>query len=338
MKSLRGFTLAEMAVVVLIMGITLSMGLKMVTANLDNSAYSETKSKQERIKLALIGYLRTNGRLPCPNSMAPWDGGEDRPDNTPGTGASPATTCLGNSGRGVVPWQVLGLSREATLDGWGNFFTYRVANNTPGGATGSNWTIRGGTNAFDIGELTTSPITLTITERDESGAPGTPITNGIIVIVSHGKNGLGARTVKGTTNSAPTGGTDEATNATLNSTAFIRRAVSEVQAPTIGAYDDLVAYMTPQDLLQPLISEGTLKTCVAYCPFTFKPSCTSGTFSCTSESGIGVCAYSGREPTCTNGSPDCTSGGTPQCLAPTPPTTPCAATGIPIGKATATCP
>lgn len=64
----QGFTLAEMAIVVLLISIAMTMGLKTVTANLDNAAYSETKSKQERIKIALIGYLRTNGRLPCPDN------------------------------------------------------------------------------------------------------------------------------------------------------------------------------------------------------------------------------------------------------------------------------
>ena len=48
-----GFTLAEMAIVVLIIGIAMTMGLKTVTANLENAAYSETKAKQERLKLAV---------------------------------------------------------------------------------------------------------------------------------------------------------------------------------------------------------------------------------------------------------------------------------------------
>lgn len=57
----------------------------------------------------------------------PWDGAE----NTP---------CLVNAGRGIVPWQALGLSMGDVQDGWSNFFTYRVANRTP--ATSSNWTLR----------------------------------------------------------------------------------------------------------------------------------------------------------------------------------------------------
>lgn len=117
MKTQCGFTLAEMAVVVFIMGIAMSMGLKMTNANLDNSAYSTTKAKQERIKIALIGYLRSNGVLPCP-------------DNSTGisTGVAAGSCSASAQGYGVVPWQTLGLSRDAAQDGWGNLFSYRVAN------------------------------------------------------------------------------------------------------------------------------------------------------------------------------------------------------------------
>ena len=74
-----GFTLVEMAVVVTLMAIVLTMGLRLLSATRDSAAWSETKVKQERIKGALLAYLRTNGRLPCPNSVAPWDGAEDTP-------------------------------------------------------------------------------------------------------------------------------------------------------------------------------------------------------------------------------------------------------------------
>ena len=127
-----GFTLVEMAVVVLLLGIVLTMGLRMLKATQDNAAWSETRLKQDRIKVALIGFFRTNGRLPCPDSaLLP-------------TGAEPAV-CLANAGRGVLPWKVLGLSVGDVQDGWSNFFTYRVANATP--ATSKNWTVKAGATA-----------------------------------------------------------------------------------------------------------------------------------------------------------------------------------------------
>jgi len=270
--STAGFTLAEMAIVLFLMGIAMTMGLKMVTANLDNGAYSETKSKQERIKIALIGFLRTNGRLPCP-------------DNAGGvaTGVA-AAVCVGAAlGYGVIPWQTLGLPRDAALDGWGNYFTYRVANinlpafTPPVGAPplhvnpNQNWTINVGAGAFDIRSLNstiTAPgyQTLLIQNRDPAPGPNVESRNAILVILSHGKNGLGAKTTK--VGPRIVGATlDELTNATPGTVTFSRRAYSESPAVVNGGiYDDVVAYMTPQDLLQPLINEKTLAgTCQAYC-------------------------------------------------------------------------
>jgi hypothetical protein len=50
---------------------------------------------------------------------------------------------------------------------------------------------------------------------------------------------------------------------------FINRAVNFADYDATnnpgGPYDDVVSYITPQDLLQPLISEKTLFACSAYC-------------------------------------------------------------------------
>ena len=265
----RGFTLAEIAIGVLIMGIMLSMGLKTAVSNLENAAYSETRSKQEQIKLALIGFLRTNGRLPCP-------------DNTAGIATGNESACVGAAtGYGVVPWRALGISRDGVLDGWGNFFSYRVSNVNataqPAGVpplhvyANQNWTIHAAA-GFDIRSyVSTTAVqagfqSILIQNREPGPGLSTESRNAVVVLISHGKNGLGAKTIKAAGRIAGAAN-DELTNATLGSTTFVRRAYSD-NAPVAsgGAYDDVVAYMTPQDLLQPLISERTLLgTCAAYC-------------------------------------------------------------------------
>lgn len=242
-SALAGFSLIEMAVVLVLVTIVTSLGLGLLRANQENAAWTETKMKQERIKVALISFLRTNGRLPCPNSVAPWDGAEDTP-------------CLVNAGRGIVPWQALGLSIGDVQDGWANFFTYRVANRTP--VTSSNWTITSGVGPFSIVELTAPLPALVLQQRDSAGVLGAALApNPVAMIVSHGKNGAGARTIGGTLNAAPTG-TDEVANSTTASTSFVTRTPSDV-AGTNGVFDDLVAYLTPTDLLQPLVDDKTLK-------------------------------------------------------------------------------
>lgn len=273
------------------------------------TAESDTITKQEQIKTALTGYLRTHGYLPCPNSRNPWDGAEDRPNPTAGAGADPATTCLNNNGRGVIPWQALGLARDAVRDGWGNFFTYRVVNlnnNTPIPFTpppnpipplyqkrNRNWTIKGGTGAFDIDSLsdaTKSPGYQSL--RIESGGGTVESRTAVAVILSHGKNGLGARTITGTQNTLPPAGTDERTNSTTGTTTFIHRPVTNDPLATGGLYDDFITYMNPQDLLQPLVNEKTIWKCKSYCPAGTCPA--GGTCTPTSIIPIGA-----PNPTCT---------------------------------------
>ena len=252
----KGFSLVEMAVVLAIMAISLGLGLSLLRANQDRTAWNETKARQDRLKVALVSYLRVNGRLPCPNSVAPWDGVEDRPNANPGT---PATTCTVNNGRGIVPWQTLGIGQSEAMDGWGNYFSYRVSNRTP--ATSSNWTINSGTGPFSIAELTVPLTALTLQRRDDLGVLGAALTpNPVVMIVSHGKNGLGARTIGGTLNTAPAGGTDELTNATAASTSFVDRQPTDVAGATGGMFDDQIAYLTPNDLLQALVDDKTLKS------------------------------------------------------------------------------
>jgi prepilin-type N-terminal cleavage/methylation domain-containing protein len=268
-----GFTLAEIAVVLAIIGIALTMGLKMLTATFENSAYSETRAKQERIKLALVSFMRSNGRLPCPDTATPATGNEVPPPAIPP--AAPASCNLtAAAGYGVVPWVTLQIPRDAVLDGWGNFFSYRVANSFA--PVIKNWTSKTVGTPFDINELRTSSTALIIQERDTPASALNQITNqAVVVLLSHGKNGLGALTTRGAARVPPPTvaiALDENTNGAVGARTFVRRALND-SAQTLpaganpgGPFDDVVAYMTPQDLLQPLVTERTIYgKCSAYC-------------------------------------------------------------------------
>ncbi len=256
-----GFTLVEMAVVVLLLGIVLTMGLRTLQATQENAAWSQTRLKQERIKVALIGFFRTNGRLPCPDSALPP------------TGAEPAV-CLANAGWGVLPWQVLGLSVTDAQDGWANFFTYRVANATP--VTSKNWTLKTGVTAFSLRELTAPLATFTFRERSDTGVLGAALLpNPVVVLISHGKNGAGARTLRGAALLPAPVGADELANAQAASTSFVMRTPTTVTTAPGGAFDDVVTYMTPNQLFQPMLDDKTLiGVCSAYCASP-GPACTA---------------------------------------------------------------
>ena len=316
-KKSEGFTLVELSVVMILIGIVMTMGMKMLNATLDNAAFSETKIKQERIKTALISYLRTNGKLPCP-------------DNTAGVATGlESTPCAANQSDsfGVIPWQTLGIPRDAALDGWGNFFTYKVVN---GIGAAKNWTSKTAVNSFSVTELRNPTVGMTIKELNAAGAALVDVTTtGAVTIVSHGKNGFGAKTSKAATR-IPTvdAGDGEKSNAESTGTTFVVRAVTADPAAFNGAYDDLVAFMSPQDLLQPLLNEGTLKACPAYCASIASSVCSVPPGTCTCPNGVGVV---GTSVTCSAG------GGT--CGVCTLPTPPCLTViQIPVGLSPVTCP
>ena len=64
----NGFTLLEMAIVLMIVGLLLGGMLVPLTAQMDQRNFTETRKSLDDIQQALIGYAIINGRLPCPAS------------------------------------------------------------------------------------------------------------------------------------------------------------------------------------------------------------------------------------------------------------------------------
>lgn len=235
-----------MAIVVLLVGIMLTFGVGLVQSQMENSAITVTKKRQEAIRDALIGYLGKYHRLPCPDSaITPppspnigFDGIEDRAGATAGPPLvpNPATLCVATFG--TLPFATLGMSREMALDGWNNFFTYQVSN------TPYDWTRSASFNSGNQGGIT-------INDRPNIAIAQYP-TPAAVVLISYGQNGAGAFTIKGTRNVMPVAASnlDEEEN-TSNNSIFVRRELSSSTTAPGGAYDDLVAAFFPADLVAP---------------------------------------------------------------------------------------
>ena len=247
MKKLRGYSLIELAIVLFVVTILISAGLSALNVQVTNSAISTTTKKQALLKDALAGYLVRNKRLPCPDTdFGAPDGMENR--TTPGDATTPCSSRFG-----ILPYIDLGLARTDALDAWENFFSYAVSTTNSIGPPPirNDWTRSANFATGNGGDFTVNDRSTTTYGVIQIA------TNVVAVIISYGKNGSGARTIKGTQNANPALGTDEATN-TLAGTIYYKRPISNVPLGTSGDFDDLVVYLTADDLLAQAVRDGSM--------------------------------------------------------------------------------
>lgn len=211
----RGFTLAQMAMVVLLAGILMTMGVMTLRVLQENQGVSVTKKRLETIGEALRGYYDRYHRLPCPDRIDSLDGLED-------CGEDPSQEV------GVLPVYTLQLPRQLAWDGWQHYFTYRVDRKDNG------WTSTDGFPSPRHGDIQ-------VQIRDVHGRllEPSPVQDGVAVVVSHGRNGFGAYTAKGT-QIVVSRGADERQNAEVidNNSLFVDRMPSDADSGPGGAFDD----------------------------------------------------------------------------------------------------
>ena len=229
-----GFSLLEMTVVLVIIGLMLGGLLLPLSAQIDQRNTTETQKNMGDIKEALMGYAMSNGFFPCPAKSA-IDGTEDR------TGS----TCTGGKRVGHLPWGELGVAK---LDGWGHLYRYSV------------------TLAYaDSGsKIILSPATskdITIETRDAAGnIQNLSTANGIpVAIVSTGKNGIWGYADDGNrVSDISTTNLDEDTNGNCNGTIFLSRTPTPNTAASGGELDDIVAWISPNIYLNRMVAAGQL--------------------------------------------------------------------------------
>lgn len=236
-RRLRGFSLVELAIVLVLLTVLLGLGLGALNARQQSSASALTKQRQAVLRDALIAYLGGNRKLPCADDASV--NGINGDENCPAT-------------FGVVPWRTLGLGRESAEDGWGNLMSYAVfaqAGTCPG--TRQDWK-----DAACFGEGKSGGITL----NDGTAAAPVPLASGVIaVIVSHGPNGLGAWTIGGSRNAAPVG-CEEAHNSQTTACTLTADTYFRGERPEV---DDVVAYIPAAEALAILARQGSLKSAAA---------------------------------------------------------------------------
>lgn len=149
-NSESGFTLLEMAIVIIIGGILLSFLGTALLAYLKQNRIETTEFRIAKIQEALTQYLSVNGHYPCvaDRTLGADDAQFGRMVSATCDGAgsfSGTTLATGRAGIrvriGAVPTRTLNLPDEMIADAWGRKFTYAV---TGPQATNLNYTADGG--------------------------------------------------------------------------------------------------------------------------------------------------------------------------------------------------
>lgn len=241
----RGFTLIEMAMVMMIVGLLLAGLVPTLSAQMELRRINETRKQLEEIKEALVGFVIINGRLPCPA-----DGLIPTGQLNAGKEAKTGTVCANitnNMANGVIPWAILGVNET---DAWGRRFTYRIAsdfaddfnNPTYGNPCVPNPAPTQASFALcSTGNLVVA-ASFTYTTGITNEAPA--------VTVSHGENGLGAYTPNGVKIPITGASSDEAANADNNNDFVYHEATSD--------FDDQVIWLSTNILFNRMVAAGKL--------------------------------------------------------------------------------
>jgi prepilin-type N-terminal cleavage/methylation domain-containing protein len=148
----QGFTLIEMTMVLLIIGLLIGSFIIPLGAQMDINNLKLTDQRLAQIKEALLGYAARNRRLPCPDTDN--DGKED------------SASC---GQEGNLPWADLGIDSK---DAWGSYFRYRAD---------STQTIAGAYN-------TSIPVANNALKVKNKADTITFIENAVAIVFSNGKD------------------------------------------------------------------------------------------------------------------------------------------------------
>jgi prepilin-type N-terminal cleavage/methylation domain-containing protein len=243
-KHQQGFTLIEMSIVLLIMGLILSGLLVALSQNQEGNRRTNAQTEVKRIEEALYGFAQTYGRLPCPA----------RHDSAGAEAADASDVCTSN--HGFVPIATLGLSGSTNPDGlltdpWGNPYRYSVAQLMAGGNRAFT-TTTGLSAVFADPTLIPDPTMLTVCS-DISDCAGTALANQIVpaVILSMGANWATFSSDDEIANGGPVGSV-LGTYRVSNNNNFVSTTYRG------ETYDDIILWLSPSVLFSRMISAGAL--------------------------------------------------------------------------------
>ncbi len=246
-----GFSLVELSIVILIMGLLLGGIALPLAQQRDNARLGEAEQQIDEVRDALEGYLLANGELPCP--ATPASGGQAAPN---------AGTC--SRQHGFVPATTLDLrgtrnDDNLLLDPWGSPLRYSVTSvDTDGNGA---WDFVNAADLRTVGLAALAPDLVVC--RRASGASSTACGSGNdtltaaapLVVYSLGKDWAQFSSADQLENVGAnvTGGPSGARYRIASNAVFVDRGRS-VQSG--NEYDDVVAWVSANAVYKRLVDAG----------------------------------------------------------------------------------
>ena len=257
-----GFTLVELAMVLFIVSLLIGGLLMPLSAQNEIRGRQETDRALSNIREALIGFAVINGRLPCPADRTIASGVANAGAEAVTAPGGPCACTAAASGiagagaacndaaadgvTGVLPWATLGVPEA---DAWGNRYTYRIATRFGRALVTVTGVDFGCVPARDpptsaafvlcsVGNMSVKVATGSIVDI----ATGVPV-----IVVSHGRNTLGAYMTSGAQVAGVVAGSDEAENAN-----------GDVNFVSNSVIDDQLIWLPTSILMGRMLSAGKL--------------------------------------------------------------------------------
>lgn len=190
-KRENGFTLIEMAIVLVIIGVMVASGSALYTQYRFQKDWENTQDRIEDVVRDIEAFYTTYGRYPCPASAtaAPGDAeyGIEKANCTPsaaGTCEDGVCTYSNFDGsqtimEGAVPFKSMNLQEKQTLDGYSGRFTYAVTT-----LMTDSQTFVPGAGAISV-------------EDGNNNSMVSPAHSAEFMVISHGRDKSGARSLSG---------------------------------------------------------------------------------------------------------------------------------------------
>lgn len=248
----RGFSLVEMAIVLVVMGALLGGLVLPLRQTVEQTRRSDAKAQLAEIRHALLGFAASRGRLPCP-ATPPSAGLED-----PIGGGN----CIRQ--HGFLPARTLALHGRVNGDGllldpWNGPVHYSVTQTDNGAVPGADFTSAGQMAAEGLGTLLPDLVVCSRASGSASACTGsgnrTLADEAVAVVHTAGRNRATFSSASETENSgeAVVGGGATGQDYRLgNDRVFVARAYDE------ATFDDVVDWLSPNVLYDRMIAAGAL--------------------------------------------------------------------------------